>query len=214
MFHQPWCLSTEKDYSSRTSQSSGSRLLGRMADPADEDYWLGTLHSFPKVLHARAAFSFDINTISLQKALFSALSSLQASSIPREITVADRDGYEKGRLDFKIGIGNGEGFDILDAREKERLLNRVENYAPFNTIDVVFHLHYSISDGRKHKPHEDHYVMRLVFKAGMFEVLAHHIKGIRRVDSGELVRLVLAELNSELARNNLSELNLEAVDST
>jgi hypothetical protein len=185
-----------------------------MADPADEDYWLGTLHSFPTVLHARASFSFDINTLSLQKALFSALSSLQASSIPRDITVSDRDGYEKGRLEFKIGIGNGEGFDILDSREEERLLNRVENYAPFDRIDAVFHLHYTILDGRRHRPHEDHYVMRFVFGAGIFEVLVHHIKGIKRVDPGELVRLVLAKLNSELARDNLAELNLETVDST
>jgi hypothetical protein len=185
-----------------------------MTDASGDDQWLGTLHSFPTVLHARASFSFDINTISLQKALFYALSSLQATSMAREITVADRDGYEKGRLEFKIGIGNGEGFDILDSKEEDRLLNRVENYAPFDTIDVVFHLHYTIDDGRRHKPHEDHYVMRLVFRAGMFEVLVHHIKGTRRVDPGELVRLVLGELNSELARDNLAELNIEAVDST
>jgi hypothetical protein len=185
-----------------------------MNNASDNNQWLGVLHSFPTVLHARASFSFEMSTLLLQKALFSALSSLRATSMPREITVADRDGYEKGRLEFKIGIGNGEGFDILDSREEDRLLNRVENYAPFNTIDVVFHLHYTIDDGRRHKPHEDHYVMRLAFRAGIFEVLVHHIKGIRRVDPGELVRIVLGELNSELARDNLTELNVEAVDST
>jgi hypothetical protein len=185
-----------------------------MTDASGDDQWLGTLQSFPTVLHARASFSFDISTLSLQKALFYALSSLQAASMPREITVADRDGYEKGRLEFKIGIGNGGWFDILDSKEEGRLLNRVENYAPFDTIDVVFHLHYTILDGRKHKPHEDHYAMRLVFRAGMLEVLVHHMKGIRRVDPAELVRLVLGKLNSELARDGLSELNLDAVDST
>jgi hypothetical protein len=185
-----------------------------MTTGPDQDQWLGSLHSFPTVLHARASFSFDINSLSLQKALFRALSSLQASSMPREITVADQDGYENGRLGFKIGIGNGEGFDILDSREEERLLNRVENDGPFNTIDVAIHLHYAIEDGRRHKPHEDHYIVRLVFEAGIFEVLVHHIKGIRRVDPDELVRLVLLQLNSELACDNLSGLNLEAVDST
>jgi hypothetical protein len=185
-----------------------------MTSALEDDQWLGTLNAFPTVLHARALFSFDINTISLQRALFSALSSLRATTMAREITVADRDGYEKGTLEFKIGIGNGEGFDILDSMEEKRLLHRVENYAPFKTIDVAFHLHYTISDGRKHKPHEDHYVMRLVFRAGMFEVLVHHAMGIRRVDPRELVGVVLGALNSELARSNLAELNLEAVDST
>jgi len=172
------------------------------------------LHSFPTVLHARASFSFDLNTLSLQKALFSALSSLRATSLPQEITVADRDGYERGRLEFEIGIGNGEGFDILDSKEEQRLLERVENRAPFDMIDVIFHLHYKIEDGRGHKPHEDHYLMRLVFQAGMFEVLIHHVKGIKRVDPGELVKLILGELNSELGRAGLAGLNLESVDST
>jgi hypothetical protein len=138
---------------------------------------------------------------------------LRTSTIPTEITVADRDGYEKGTIVFKIGIGNGEGFDLLDSREEERLLNRVENHGPFNTIDVVFHLHYAINDGRRRRPHEDHYLTRLVFRAGMFEALVHHIRGIRRVDPNELVRLVLRELNSELARGNLGTLRLEAIDS-
>jgi hypothetical protein len=134
--------------------------------------------------------------------------------MPRDITVADRDGYEKGRLEFEIGIGNGEGFDILDHKEEQRLLDRVENQAPFHMIDVIFHLRYKIDDGRGHKPHEDHYLVRLVFQAGMFEVLIHHVKGIRRVDPGELIRLVMGELNSELGRAGLAGLNLEAVDST
>jgi hypothetical protein len=185
-----------------------------MREGSEDDQWLGALHSFPTVLHARASFSYDINTLSLQKALFSALSSLRAASIPKDITVADRDGYEPGRLEFKIGIGNGEAFDLLDSKEEKRLLNRIENYAPFDTIDLAFHLHYAIHDGRKHKLHEDYYVTRLVFRPGIFEVLVHHIKGIRRVDPGELVRLILTELNAELARDSLTELNLESVEST
>jgi hypothetical protein len=185
-----------------------------MREGSEDDQWLGALHSFPTVLHARASFSYDINTLSLQKALFSALSSLGAASIPKDITVADRDGYEPGRLEFKIGIGNGEAFDLLDSKEEKRLLNRIENHAPFSTIDVAFHLHYAIDDGHRHKPHEDHYMARLVFRPGMFEVLVHHVKGIRRVDPAELVGLFLTELNCELAGDGLAELNLESVDST
>lgn len=186
----------------------------RVAIEPDEDMWLGSMHSFPTVLHARASFSFDFDMLSLEKAFFSALSSLQASSMPREITVADRDGYEKGRVEFRIGIGNGEGFEILDSRGEARLLDRVENYGPFNTIDLIFHLHYVIEDGRKRKPHEDHYVMRLVFQAGMLEILLHHIKGIRRIDPDELVKIVLRELNSQLGEDSLVGLKLESANST
>jgi hypothetical protein len=150
----------------------------------------------------------------LQKALFSALLSLHAVSILKEITVADRNGYSKGRLGFRIGVGNGEAFDILDYGEEERLLNRIENRASFNMIDLAFHLHYTIDDSHKRKPHEDHYVMRLVFQPGTFEVLVHHLKGLKRVEPRELIRLVLGELNAELSRENLPQLNLEAIDST
>jgi hypothetical protein len=185
-----------------------------MTNVHDDDPWLGALHRFPTVLHARASFSFDINPESLQKALLSALSSLRSTSLPKEITVADRDGYAKGRVDFKIGIGNGRGFDILDAREEERIFNRIENRRPFNTIDMAFHLHYAIDDDLKHKVHEDHYVMRLVFQPGRVEVLVHHLKGMRRVEPSELVRLVLGALNTELSREELSEVDLKAINSS
>jgi hypothetical protein len=192
----------------------GSGTLVRMTSPTDDDQSLGTLHWFPTVLHARASFSVDVSSRSFQKALFTTLRSLHASSRPMDLTVADRNGYEKGRVGLKIGIGNGERFDILDSREEQRLLSRVENYAPFNSVDLAFHLRYTIEDGRNHKLHQDHYVMRLVFHPGMFEVLVHHVKGIRRVEPGELVRLVLEELNDELDRDNLSRLDLGVADST
>lgn len=180
----------------------------------DDDPTLGTLDSFPTILHARASLSFDINPDSLQKALISALASLRTNPKFREITVADRDGYVKGQLMFRLGIGNGDGFDILDSKEEQRVLNRIENRGPFNTLDLAFHLHYSISDGRRHKAHEDHYIFRLVFQPGRVEILVHHLKGVRRVEPDELVRLIIQELNVELARNRYGELELEAIDIT
>jgi hypothetical protein len=175
---------------------------------------LGTVDSFPTVLHARASFSFDINPESLQKALISALTSLRTNPKPREITLADLDGYLNGQLTFRLGIGNGDSFDILDSKEEERVLNRIENRGPFRTLDLAFQLHYSVNDARRHKVHEDHYILRLVFQPGRVEVLVHHLKGVRRVESDELVRLVIQELNVELTRNHYGPLDLEAVDFT
>ena len=185
-----------------------------MSTSNEDDPLLGTIDSFPTVMHARASFSFDINPESLQKALVSALASLRANPKSREISLADRDGYLNGQLTFRLGIGNGDSFDILDSREEERVMNRIENRGPFNTLDLAFQLHYSVTDGRRHRVHEDHYILRLVFQPGRVEVLVHHVKGVRRVEPDELVGIIIDELNVELTRDRYGQIELEAVDIT
>jgi hypothetical protein len=179
--------------------------------PLDEDRWLGCLFEFPTVLHDRASFAFDVNLSSLQKALFAALATLRTSSVPQKVSVADHEGYKKGRLDFNIGVGDGDAFDILDSREMDRVIGRIENQGPFSIIDLSFRLHYVIDDGRKHRIHEDHYLMRLVFRPGQFELLVHHVKGLRRVDSAELVTITIRKVNAELSRETLPRLRLAPV---
>jgi hypothetical protein len=176
--------------------------------PLDEDVSLGSLFTFPTVLHDRALFTFDVNPSSLQKALFVALSALRTSSVPQRVSVADHDGYEEGRLGFKIGVGDGDAFDILDSKEMDRVIGRIEDRGPFSMIDLSFRLHYAIDDGRRHKIHEDHYLMRLVFHPGRFELLVHHVKGLRRIDSAELVTITIRRVNAELSRENLPGLRL------
>jgi hypothetical protein len=180
----------------------------------NDDIWLGELHGFPTILHARASLSFDISPVSFQKALVGALALLLESPLFVEISIADREGYERGSVSFKIGIGNGEGFDILDAKEEERVLDRIENRGAFYTLDLAFHLHYRVDDGQRHKIHEDHYLTRLVFDPGRVEVLVHHLRGVRRVEPVELVRLILDRLNVVLSRQRFPELNLEVINST
>lgn len=185
-----------------------------MSSLLEEDESLGTVDTFPTVLHARASFSFDINPESLQKGLVSALASLRANSKPHEITVADHDGYLKGQLVFRLGIGNGDGFDVLDSKEEERVLHRIENRGSFNRLDLAVQLHYRVNDGRQHRVREDHYILRLVFQPGRVEVLVHHLKGVRRVEPDELIRLIILELNAELTRHRYAQVELEAVDIT
>ena len=165
-------------------------------------------------MHARASFSFDINPESLQKALVSALASLRTNPKSQEITVADRDGYLKGQLAFRLGIGNGDGFDVLDSKEEQRVLHRIENRGPLNILDLVFQLHYSVDDGGRHRVHEDHYVLRLVFQPGRVEILVHHLKGVKRVEPDELIKIIIQEINDELTRNRYGEIELEAVNMT
>ncbi len=185
-----------------------------MKDKVRDDLWLGELHGFPTILHARASLPFDISPVSFQKALVGALALLREASIFREISIADREGYERGSVSFKIGIGNGEGFDILDAKEEERVLDRIENRGAFYTLDLAFHIHYRIDDGQRHKVHEDHYLTRLVFDPGRVEMLVHHLKGVRRVEPVELLRLILDQLNTMLSRQRFPELDLEVINST
>lgn len=180
----------------------------------EEDPSLGVIDGFPTVLHARASFSFDINPESLQKALVSALAVLQSNPMSREITVADREGYLKGQLVFRLGVGNGDGFDVLDSKEEERVLRRIENLGPWHILDLVFQLHYSVNDDRHHRVHEDHYLLRLVFQPGRVEILVHHLKGFRRVEPDELIRVLVQELNVELVRKRYGRIELEAVDIT
>src|SRR5437879_3294876 len=133
---------------------SEKRVPALLSTPLENDPSLGTVDNFPTVLHARASFSYDINPESLQKSLVSALASLRANPKSREITVADQDGYLKGQLIFRIGVGNGDGFDILDSKEEERVFHRIENRGPLSVLDLAFQLHYSINDSRRHRVHE------------------------------------------------------------
>lgn len=93
-------------------------------------------------------------------------------------------------------------------------MERIENGGPFGSVDLTFHLRYLIDDSVRHKVHEDHYLVRLVFQPARVEVLVHHLKGIRRIEPQELVRLLVGELNVELERNGYAALELESMEST
>jgi hypothetical protein len=179
----------------------------------DDDPWLGTLEHFPTVYHARASWLYDINTERLQKAMLAALRTLGQGKKTLEITVADIPGYQSGGVLFKFGVGNKDGFDILDDTEVKRVIQRIEEKGTFETLDLVFHLHYSIDDGKRHKVHQDQYVARLTFQPGRVELLLHHLKGVRRIAPDELVRILLSAINHELERDKYPELELESLTS-
>ena len=185
-----------------------------MNQSPDDDPWLGTLERFPALYHARSSWLYDINTENLQKAIFAGLRSLAREEKTLDITVADIPGYQAGRVLFKFGVGNKDGFDILDDKEVKRVIQRIEEKGTFKTLDLVFHLHYSVDDGKRHKVHQDQYLARLAFQSGRVELLLHHLKGVRRIAPDELVRILLSATNHELGRNKYPELELESLSST
>jgi len=150
----------------------------------------------------------------LQKAIFAGLHSLAQGKKSLEITIADIPGYQSGGVVFKFGVGNKDGFDILDNKEAQRVIQRIEEKGTFKTLDLVFHLHYSVDDGKRHKVHQDQYLARLTFQLGRVELLFHHLKGVGRIGPDELVRILLSATNHELGRNKYSELELESLSST
>src|SRR5437667_1485988 len=130
----------------------------------DEDPWLGTLERFPTIYPARASLVDNINPESLQKSIFAGLRSLAQEKKSLEITVADIPGYRSGGVVFKFGVGNKDGFDILDDKEAERVIQRIEEKGTCRTLDLVFHLHYSVDDGKRHKVHQDQYLARMTLQ--------------------------------------------------
>jgi hypothetical protein len=179
----------------------------------DDDPWLGTLEHFPTVYHARASWLYDINTETLQKAIFAGLRSLAQGKKTLEISVADIPGYQSGGVAFKFGVGNKDGFDILDDKEVKRVIQRIEEKGTFGILDLVFHLHYYVDDDKRHKVHQDQYIARLTFQPGRVELLFHHLKGVRRIAPDELVRILLSAINHELDRDKYPELELESLTS-
>jgi hypothetical protein len=198
------------------SHSNPHCIIGRyvLNQNLDDDPWLGTLERFPTIYHARASWLYDINTESLQKAIFAGLRSLAQEKKPLDVTIADIPGYQSGGVVFKFGVGNKDGFDILDAKEVERVIGRIEERGTFRSLDLVFHLHYSVDDGRRHKIHQDQYLARLTFQPGRVELLLHHLKGVRRVAPDEIVRILLSAINRELGQNKYPELELESLTSS
>ena len=182
--------------------------------PPDDYEWLGALEQFPTVLHARGSFLYDVNPDSLQKIIVSAMTGLQKDRRPTRITVADSPGYFEGVVKFRLGVANCDGFDVLDAHEEDRVLKRIENLGSFNILDLAVDLDYKVNDSRLHKIHRDRYILRMVFQTGRFEILVHHLKGLRRVEPDELVRIFIDQINSVLARGRYGQVEIESLKST
>ena len=142
------------------------------------------------------------------------MTGLQKERRPTRITVADRPGYLEGVVKFRVGVANGDGFDVLDAHEEDRVLKRIENLGSFNILDLAINLDYKVSDSTLHKIHRDRYMLRMVFQPGRFEILVHHLKGLRRIEPDELVRLFIDQINSVLARGRYGQVELESLEST
>ncbi len=177
----------------------------------DEDPWLGTIERFPAVLHARASLVYDAKTETLQKMLLRCLRQLQRSVRTIELSLSDHPGYLDGTVDFKVGVGNRDGFDILDAREEDRVLRRILAQGVFPTLDFSLDLHYRVRATGRHRVARDRYLIRLSFQPGGVELLVHHLKGLRRVQPNELVHLLVSIMNAELAKKGYGDVELEAM---
>ena len=175
----------------------------------DEDPWLGTIEQFPTVLHARASLVYDVTVETFQKILVRCLLQLQESIRPIELSLSDQKGYLDGTVGFRIGVGNREGFDILDANEEDRVLRRILSKGVFSELDFSLDLHYKVRASTRHRVARDRYLARLSFRPGRAELLVHHLKGLRRVDPNELVQFFVRTINAELDKKGYGGVELE-----
>jgi hypothetical protein len=179
-----------------------------LSQALDEDPWLGTIEQFPTILHARASIVYDVTVETLQKTLVRGLVQLQESIRPIELSLSGQEGYLDGTVGFRIGVGNREGFDILDSREEDRVLRRILGKV-FSHLDFSLDLHYKVRASTRHRVARDRYLARLSFQPGRAEVLVHHLKGLRRVDPNELVHFLVRIVNIELNKKGYGEVELE-----
>ncbi len=76
------------------------------------------------------------------------------------------------------------------------------------------HVEYGISDGKRHNLRGDRYIARLQFRPENAELLLHHLKGLRRIQPDELVHTFISLVNSELAKEHYTKLEIETLTST
>ena len=179
-----------------------------------DDSSLGSLEKFPAVLHARASLRSDVSTVILQRAIIRALRVIGRSSKQMELSLADHSGYLNGKATFKVGIGNGNVFDTLDAGEEDRVLRKTQNQGALPVLDVAVNIHYAVEGGKRHSVRGDRYIARMLFQQERLELLLHHWKGVRRVQPDELVRLLVSAVNTELRREKSPGLELEELRTT
>ena len=181
---------------------------------AEDDPWLGTLQQFPTVLHATASLQFDTDTETLQRAILRALRALAKTPRQVQLSLADHDGYFDGEASFKVGIGNETFFDLLDPRQEERVLQRIEQQGPFPVLDLSVSIHYAVKGGKRHNVRGDRYIARLLFQPEGLEFLLHHLKGIKRIAPDQLIELFLASVNTQLRRQKQPELRIRNLTTT
>jgi hypothetical protein len=181
-------------------------MLGQVLDA---DPWLGTIQQFPTILHARASLVYDVTTETLQKTIVRCLIQLQESIRSMDLSISDKPGYTDGTVGFKVGVGNHDGFDILDAREEDRVLRRIIAQGVFPTLDFSITIHYKVRAAGRHRVARDRYLTRLSFQTGRAELLVHHLKGLKRVDPSELVQFLVSITNAELVKKGYGEVEVE-----
>jgi len=181
-------------------------MLGQVLDG---DSWIGEIRRFPTILHARASLAYDVTTVTLQKSLILSLKRIQESRQEIEVSLSDRKGYLEGTVGFKVGIGNDSGFDILDSAVEDKVLRKIIAQGPLPILDFGIDMRYRIQSPTRHRVAIDRYLTRFTFGTGKLELLVHHLQGLRRLEPGDLVQLLLSAVNNELASRGYQPMELE-----
>ncbi len=157
----------------------------------------GIFTNFPEVRHGVASVRTGGTRFQVQRALAETLSQINAERRSAEISVANHPDTLEGEVSFEVGIANEDSFLFFDEAEKGRFLARLEAEGPFKVLDAFVIVRYSVP-GVKKPPWLDRYIVRMEFSDVAIDMMVLHEKGLQRIDTEGIIRLLVEGLRRTL----------------
>lgn len=170
---------------------------------------LGRYDNFPSIIHGVAQLSFKIPIVKLQDALIDSLHRLNGKRKTSALSVSDHPGIHKGELSFEVGIANGICFDYLDEEEVKKATEFLHSKGAYRLLDFMIILRYHYFREGKNIPLKfDYNLLRFIFYKDSVKLHLFHLKGIRRVSLDDFLRQIITNINIEIKRRRLKELQI------
>jgi len=181
----------------------------RAKTAAGQDSLYGIFAGFPDVRHGVASVKAVGSKYRLQMALADVLTSLNRQRRPTKISVANHSELLDGEITFESGIAEDDCFVFFDDEERSRFIGHLEAQGPFRSLDFFVIVRYSVPAIEK-QPWLDRYMVRTEFYDGAIDLIVVHTKGLQRIDTEGIIRLLVEELRKALAAD-VEIISLKAV---
>jgi len=166
---------------------------------------------FPQTIHGRAVLRHGLENTVVQKILIKVMRELNRLSLDTSISLADREGYVDGQIEFEVGIANETYFNYLDSLE-ERMINEImTKQGTLPIVDFLTIAKYLVKDQDRHPVRTDSYLLRFIASEYSMEVYLSHEKGIRRLNPDELLIMIAKALDRELRTNYNTGVKIESI---
>jgi hypothetical protein len=162
---------------------------------------LGVYKKFPKDLQWTGSFSVSVSAKRLQQILFDSFVKLNSETLKLE-DIADPS-IPDCRVNFEIGIADGDDFCLLDGETKLRLLATLRKRS-FERLDFLFVARYrKMSSELGGRMRFDYYILRVLFNEKLVQLDVAHKKGVRHTSPDDIVNLITDKVNRVYTRKIL-----------